>query len=115
MGLYDEETAFRQKTSHADFAQRAADMAGAVKDEGQNWRVSAGETARAVPTQIADNYTSVAEGEASQTLHDDRAAAREASASDRYRRVAGRAGIYAPGGCHARPGKPVPQKAITGE
>jgi hypothetical protein len=76
MGLYDEEAALRQKTGDGDLAQRAADMAIAVKEKVQDWSASAGETARVTATQIADKATSMTEG-ASQTLHDAGDTARE--------------------------------------
>ena len=76
MGLYDEEASLRQKMGDGDLAQRAAEMAIAVKDKVQDWSASAGETARVTATQIADKATSMTEG-ASQTLHDARDTARE--------------------------------------
>ena len=75
MGLRDEDPAWR-RTGDGDLAQRATEMAGAVKDKVQDWSAGAQETARTATTQIADKAASVAES-ASQTLHDVRATARE--------------------------------------
>ena len=75
MGLRDEDPAWR-RTGDGDLAQRATDMASAVKDKVQDWSAGAQETARTAATQIADKAASVAES-ASQTLHDVGATARE--------------------------------------
>jgi gas vesicle protein len=76
MGFYDEELALRHRTGHGDLAQRAADMAGTVKEKVQDWSASAGETARAAAAQIADKAAAAAEG-ASQTLQEAHTTARE--------------------------------------
>jgi hypothetical protein len=76
MGLYDEDGALRRRITEDDLAQRAADMAGTVKEKVQDWSASAGETARAAAAQIGDKAASMTE-RASQTLHDVRDTARE--------------------------------------
>ena len=75
MGLRDEDPAWRS-TGDGDLAQRATEMASAVKDKVQDWSAGAQETARTAATQIADKAASVAES-ASQTLHDVGPTARE--------------------------------------
>jgi hypothetical protein len=75
MGLRDEDPAWR-RTGDGDLAQRATDMASAVKDKVQDWSAGAQDTARTAATQIVDKAASVAES-ASQTLHDVGASARE--------------------------------------
>jgi hypothetical protein len=76
MGFHDEERELRHRTGGGDLAQRAADMAGAIKEKVQDWSASAGETSRAAATQIADNAAAAAEG-ASQMLQEARTTARE--------------------------------------
>jgi hypothetical protein len=76
MGLYDEDGALRRKIGQDKLGQRAADVASAVKDKVQDWGATAGETARATATQIADKTASMTE-RASQTVHDVRDTARE--------------------------------------
>ena len=75
MGIYDEDSALR-RFGEDDLVQRTAEVASAVKDKVQDWSATAGETARATATQIADAAASMTE-RAGETLHEARDAARE--------------------------------------